>query len=622
MKDNVFVGNTHGPSDFGAALYLWEDRATGPGTVTNNVFRNNVCGNAGGNPNASVVFVNFHASPLIANNVFANNNCGANLLLDQDGDPTIINNTFVGGDRGTGIRMSGNLRTTPVVRNNIVSGMATGVRFDRPSVDDFDHNLVGGNTTDYSGVASPTGSNGNIDGSPEFVDLAGSDLRLSPTSPAIDAGSAESAPTVDFDGSARPLDGPDLDSDSEHDMGAFEADGTEPASAPTSGEIDTAWAGDGTLNLQNDYFVTMAPVGSDRLFAASYREAESLTKFRVSKYEASAAPSPDFGTSGSGTTLRDFTIGGSSFPVLLEPAGSALLVVGEHHTRTQARLGVTRLKADGTYDPTFSGDGRALYKVFTSEHDVVTAWRARVLNGGKIGLAVAALDYDSKGDLQLTGQSILRLNSNGSADTSFSTDARIPLTLDYSDVAFNLSGSVYAGRQLGSRHELRKFSVAGNTDTGFAGGVVQVNCGTHRGANLTSDPTGRPILMCVRISNGTLNLGLFRFTTQGDPDYSYSNDGKTALITPGGSASKSWTLEFDSAGQAWAAIESATDPNAYLVFSLNTSGTPNGSWSSDGQATVTLPSNVELGDLEKGSGRVYIEDFPSATAVRITAVKA
>jgi hypothetical protein len=55
-----------------------------------------------------------------------------------------------------------------------------------------------------------------------FVDAPAGNYRLQPGSPAIDAGSPTDAPTVDFEGTARPLDG-NGDTVPAVDIGAFEA---------------------------------------------------------------------------------------------------------------------------------------------------------------------------------------------------------------------------------------------------------------------------------------------------------------------------------------------------------------------------------------------------------------
>jgi uncharacterized delta-60 repeat protein len=583
-------------------------------TIDRNLFSGNSCPGAPAETSAVIPFL----SSTISNNLFVDNTCTRALKVVMEGwASTVVNNTIVGSPIGFEPSQS-----AAVFRNNLVAGNGIGIRLandDDSLPASFDHNLVGANDRNYFGVADPPNDpKQNITADPQVVDLQGRDLRLTPSSPAVDAGSDAAAPLDDFDGSVRPLDGPDVDGDAEFDIGAFEWDGSEPPPVRQTGSLDTAWSSDGSIDVQTPYYVSMAHAGSDGLFTASFRESLSPTQMRVAKYEASGALSTGFGTNGS--ILRNFGVGGLSFPTLIEPSGTGLIVVGEHYTSTRSRLGLTRLRADGTYDPTFSGDGRATYKVFSAEHDILTAFRARVLTGGKIALAVAALDYDGNGVLQLTGQAILRLNANGSADTSYSGDARLPLTKDYSDIAFFSNGAAYAGRQVGTVHEIRKLTAGGNADKTFSGdGIVPVNCGTHRGANLALDSAGRPVLMCVRTSPAPLNLGMFRFTTTGAPDTTYSGDGKTALVLTGG-ASDTWTLHFDTNALPWAAIRSASDPKSFLVFTLDANGAPNAAFSGDGKATITLPTDVDLGSLEKGATRLYVEDFRTATTVRISAV--
>jgi hypothetical protein len=71
--------------------------------------------------------------------------------------------------------------------NNIVVGGDVGLEVVFAGQDPlftWSHNLVYGNTTDFVGIADPTGANGDVAFDPQLTDIQGTDLHLLPTSPA------------------------------------------------------------------------------------------------------------------------------------------------------------------------------------------------------------------------------------------------------------------------------------------------------------------------------------------------------------------------------------------------------------------------------------------------------
>ena len=82
----------------------------------------------------------------------------------------------------------------------------------------IDHNLI----DSYRGTEGETRGSDYVEGDPLFVNAAGADYHLRENSLAIDAGSAAGAPSDDFDGRSRPLDG-NGDGTAAYDIGAYES---------------------------------------------------------------------------------------------------------------------------------------------------------------------------------------------------------------------------------------------------------------------------------------------------------------------------------------------------------------------------------------------------------------
>ena len=306
-RSSVLSGFTirNGSSDFGSGISLLGASATIIGNIfeTNNIvvgYYGAAIGGNGASPDieknifrynatddqllAGVVsFVN-SSSPLIANNLFYDNPGRAiNLTLPEGNSPVVVNNTIV--RNRCGVRVDGRVNASAIsIFNNIVVGNDVGLEIDFGSPPTWQYNLVGGNTTDYQGVASQTGLNGNISGMPSFVSSANDDFRLLSDSLGIDAGdnAAPQLPVDDFRGYQRIIAG-QINGPAIVDMGAYElnpdfsrplvttlpAQGTN-ADAILSGLVNpnglatAAWFEWGTTPIRS-YLTTPLDVGDGRL---------------------------------------------------------------------------------------------------------------------------------------------------------------------------------------------------------------------------------------------------------------------------------------------------------------------------------------------------------------------
>ncbi|MCP5146377.1 MAG: right-handed parallel beta-helix repeat-containing protein, partial [Gammaproteobacteria bacterium] len=215
---NVFTGQWEFGDYPAVAIDLLE--AASP-VIEGNTFGFNRCALAPGSPAGSVIRATAGSSAQVINNVFGRTQCRAIAAeFTSTSTFTIINNTF--SDNAVGVALTYSSFTDAsdvVIRNNIIAHSATALTAEstagttlslQPSID---HNLFFDNFAIVTGLSDPTAGNANVIADPKFVQMPDI-LRLDIGSPAISAGSADAAPTLDIVGTAR--------SPSAVDIGAYE----------------------------------------------------------------------------------------------------------------------------------------------------------------------------------------------------------------------------------------------------------------------------------------------------------------------------------------------------------------------------------------------------------------
>jgi uncharacterized repeat protein (TIGR01451 family) len=210
IKGNLIAGNTAGV--MGGGLFSW---TSSPKIRFNEIVDNQAPSSGGLHLTGSVGFE-------VTNNIIARNKAteeGGGILLMSNSQGNIINNTLVDNDLGAGGEaISCRNTSTPRIANNILVGHSYGVRVKDQAAPTVEYNDAWDNNTNYLGV---NGNPGHISCNPQFVNRASGDYHLTLGSCVIDNGTSTGAPTRDFDGDGRPMDG-DGDGNALWDRGADE----------------------------------------------------------------------------------------------------------------------------------------------------------------------------------------------------------------------------------------------------------------------------------------------------------------------------------------------------------------------------------------------------------------
>jgi len=192
--------------------------------MTNVVFRGNTS-NVGG-----AIYNDIGSNPAITNAVFLENSAildGGAIYNREYSNPVLTNTTFTRNVAGSAGGAIYNFFSSPIITNGILFDDSATIEgneirnFSTPAVSNplVSYSLIEG--SGGSGGWDPnlgTDLGGNIDDDPLFTDAPGGDLRISESSPAVDAGSNAAVPggvATDLDGNPRIAGGT-------VDMGAYE----------------------------------------------------------------------------------------------------------------------------------------------------------------------------------------------------------------------------------------------------------------------------------------------------------------------------------------------------------------------------------------------------------------
>ena len=312
-----------------------------------------------------------------------------------------------------------------------------------------------------------------------------------------------------------------------------------------NGALDPSFAGDGilTLNLAGgtagDHANAIALDSQGRVVVGGSSGEASTAQTAVVRLTTAGAPDPSFG-GGDGIFLQDFDGANADFvDDLVVDSADRIVATGPLGAATRNAL-TLRLTSQGTLDPGFSApDGFDSLNVNTVSSD--DASRGVAIDSlGRI--VIAGVTDITQGEENFFAARYL---TGGTLDTSFATNPLIAgrsITDASAGVAPNQSDGAEAlaiaagdrpllagfAETTGADMAVLQLTTGGTRDASFGGnGVASVDFGGTEFANgIAIDGAGRPVIAGA-VDIGPAEFVVARFLTSGNPDTSFSGDGKT-----------------------------------------------------------------------------------------------
>lgn len=301
------------------------------------------------------------------------------------------------------------------------------------------------------------------------------------------------------------------------------------------------------LSSGTDLANAVALQDDGKIVVAGYSDDGSGTgnlEFSVARLLANGAPDPAF--HGTGTLIIPRGSGLDVVNAVKIQADGKIVLAGANDTGSGSTTTVVRLTVDGQLDTSFGGTGKV--QLQASAGSVLAMSSLAILPDGRMVLAGSAWNGTDE------DFAVVRLNTDGSLDTSLGGTGQVMLSVGSSDdralaVAVQPDGKIlaagYAYGDTGQDSALVRLHSDGSLDTGFNGTgklVVPVSSRSDVAQGIALLPDGRIVL--GGSSDG--DFSLVRVLANGSLDTSLAGSGKLVIpVGVGRDSGKSVLLQDD-----------------------------------------------------------------------------
>lgn len=311
---------------------------------------------------------------------------------------------------------------------------------------------------------------------------------------------------------------------------------------------------------------------------------------------------------GDGRVTTDLGGRDSAGGIVIQPDGK-IVAAGFGAGPGEFDFAVARYNSDGSLDTSWGGDGTVNTDFATSDD---RGWALARQPDGKIVVAGQTFVTPSVGSGHLDF-ALVRYNSDGSLDTSFSGDGKVNTDLGVGEtdaalgVALQSDGKIVAAGYVRNLFPdplgpadfaVARYNADGTPDNTFGvGGKITTDFGQdHDEASAVLIQSDGRIVAGGFAFSGTFDFGLARYNTDGTPDLGWGGDG-TVLTNFGGTDSATG-LALQSDGRIVAAGSTNLSGSVDMALArYNTNGSLDTGFDGDGMVTTDFGGDDSASDV-------------------------
>lgn len=379
-----------------------------------------------------------------------------------------------------------------------------------------------------------------------------------------------------------------------------------------SGELDLNFGVSGfmiTDNLELDSGHSLTVLPNDQIIMVGGND-----NFTAIKLMADGTYDNTFGTQGQ--LLVNFEgYQASGKEVIVQPNGKIIIAGDVFILGGTSFFGVIRLNENGTLDNSFNGSGKLVFdfnEVKNYFGGVALQPDGKIVVTGQAGIYASA-DYVAA-----------RINADGTFDNSFGTNGKQRINVQGDDrgtcMAIQTDGSILIGGSsypVGSSNcwfAVIRLNGDGQIDTTFstdgkALAKVASSFGNDSVYDMALQPDGKILMAADSYIGASQDVGVVRFTTNGDLDNTFSSDGRFS-INMVGTSDYCNAIVVQPDGNILVAGSYYTTPERNMfVIRLTPTGELDTTFSSDGKANFIVPfdNGVSVHDMKlQSTGQILV----------------